>query len=506
MPMKFAPVRRAVTWSAVENAGLAVLSFATLILFARWLSPAEFGLFSIVLAIVELGTVAATMLFHDALIQREEVDDKDCDSAFWVGLAISLAFLVLCAVLAPWFGRVLDSAQAGPVLLVSALAVPSAALGAVTTARLRRDLNLKPLAVRSLIGRTMAAVVGVLLVVFGAGIWGLVAQIVLIPLVGSLLLWTTLRPRHRLRIDRQRVAELVRFGLPSLASLLATYSIRRVFVILAGGLLGTVAAGFLNIAFRLVEVLWSLFAVAIGQVALPVLSRLQHDAAEVRAAYRKAAEFGSLGVYLCFGLLGGLAPEVIAILFGERWLQAAPLVTAMGLIVALQLPRLLISAQLSASGRPALNAVAGAVELVVVVVTLLVARPSTLPVVVALWLARELIGTGLAAWLLHRQGMVPLGAQWRATVPALVGMLAVLAAIALLRQGVVPEAWPAWGRLLPLGLAGVVVFGLAVVVVDRHLPARVVGLLRPVGSSTPEPASSEPSTAETNRSNGAQRP
>jgi O-antigen/teichoic acid export membrane protein len=485
--MKLPSLRRAATWSAVENAGLAILSFATLILFARYLSPAEFGLFSVVLAIVELGTVAATMLFHDALIQRDEVDDAHHDSAFWVGLGIGIVFVIACALLAPVFSRVMESAQAGPVLVVSALAVPSAALAAVTTARLRRELNLKPLAVRSLIGRTVAAVAGVLLVVFGAGIWGLVAQVVLIPLAGSLLLWTAVRPRHRLRIDRARLVELLRFGLPSLASLLATYSIRRVFVILAGGLLGSVAAGFLNIAFRLVEVLWSLFSVAIGQVALPVLSRQQHDADAVRGTFRRAGELGSLGVYLCFGLLGALAPEVITILFGERWLPAAPLVTAMSLIVALQLPRLLISAQLSASGRPMLNAAAGAVELAVVVVSLLAVRPSALPLVVALWIGREVVGTALVSVLLHRQGMVRLGAQWIATLPALVGMIAVLGGIWALRQaGLVPEAGPAWLRVVPLGLAGVLLFGLTVLIVDRGIPGRIRRLLRPGVADRPQ--------------------
>jgi hypothetical protein len=146
--------------------------------------------------------------------------------------------------------------------------------------------------------------------------------------------------------------------------------------------------------------------------------------------------------------------------------------------VVMQLPRLLISAQLSASGRPGLNATAGVVELGLVVATLMLAQPDTLPVVVAFWVLREAVGTGLVSVLLHRQRTVALADQWRPTLPALVGMVCAMAAVWGLRQGAVPADWAAWVRVLPLAAVGIAAFGLGVVVADRHLPARCLRLLK----------------------------
>ncbi len=73
-------------WSLVESqVGMAVLSAAVLVVFARYLyRPEAFGLFAIVLALVEVLSVVVGMLFHDALIQVPNAGQRHLDSAFTV--------------------------------------------------------------------------------------------------------------------------------------------------------------------------------------------------------------------------------------------------------------------------------------------------------------------------------------------------------------------------------------------------------------------------------------
>jgi O-antigen/teichoic acid export membrane protein len=83
-------------WSLVENGGLALISMATLVIYTHWLSTAEFGLFAVVLALVEVLQVFVTMLFHDALVQREGVTERHFDTAFTFSLALSLVLMACC--------------------------------------------------------------------------------------------------------------------------------------------------------------------------------------------------------------------------------------------------------------------------------------------------------------------------------------------------------------------------------------------------------------------------
>jgi PST family polysaccharide transporter len=465
-------IKRAVTWSAVENGGLALLSFATLIVFARYLSPAEFGLFSMVLAIVEIGSMLTTSFFHDALIQRKEVDERHYDSAFWVSVGASVLFVVLCWASADAFTRLSGASEGGRVLVLTALAVPAATLSATAMARLRREFNLRPLAMRSLIGRLFGGVVGIALVILGAGIWGMVAQQVLVPLAGSLMLWATLRMRYRLRVDRTRLMELARFGLPATLSLFLTYAVKRLFVILAGIYIGTEAAGHFNLGFRVVEVLWSLCWNAIVQVALPLLSRRQGDAEQVRRAFTAAGELTSLGVFLIFGLIAVLAREIVAILFGPAWTAAAPYVGAMALVVLLQGPRLLITSQLTAAGRPGLNAAPGVLEIAFVVAAFPLLQPDSLALAVLLWAMRELAGTALASALLQRQGVLSLPNQWGPALPAAAGVLSMLVGCALARAWLIPASWGDWPSLLLLGSLACAFYALGVAAIDRRMFGR----------------------------------
>ncbi|HVR61568.1 MAG TPA: oligosaccharide flippase family protein, partial [Polyangia bacterium] len=114
--MDRARVARSTAWSAVENGGLALVSFGSLVIYARFLSPADFGLFSIVLALVELLDVLVSMLFHDALVQKKDVTDLHFDTAFTASMLLAFALFAACWCVAPAFAGLVHNDQAARVL------------------------------------------------------------------------------------------------------------------------------------------------------------------------------------------------------------------------------------------------------------------------------------------------------------------------------------------------------------------------------------------------------
>jgi O-antigen/teichoic acid export membrane protein len=125
-------------WGAVENGGLALVSFGSLIIYSRFLSATDFGLFSVVLSVIELLSVVVSMLFHDALVQREQVTPLHYDSAFSLTLALSLVLGAGCWLSAPWFARLVDSELAADALCWTALALPFTAATATLVPEQRR--------------------------------------------------------------------------------------------------------------------------------------------------------------------------------------------------------------------------------------------------------------------------------------------------------------------------------------------------------------------------------
>ena len=57
---------RSFAWSAIEGAGLSVISFVSLVAFSRILGPGDFGLFATALSLFELLSLISNLAFHDA--------------------------------------------------------------------------------------------------------------------------------------------------------------------------------------------------------------------------------------------------------------------------------------------------------------------------------------------------------------------------------------------------------------------------------------------------------
>ncbi len=457
-PMNRARAAHSALWSAVENGGLALVSFGSLVVYARFLSAADFGVFSIALALVELLDVLVSMLFHDALVQRADVTTLDIDTAFTFTLAVSLALFGLCAAAAPGFAHLVHHAQAAGILIWTALRFPCTALGAIVVAQQRRELGFRVLALRSLVGRLTGAGVGIALVIHGAGIWGLVAQQVLIAFTGSLVLWMTVERRPRLRFQMAALRPLLRFGSYAVGALFLTFAVKRLFTILAGVWLGNERAGYLNMAFRAVDVLWAIAAAAVTQVALPVLARLQSDPDRRRRAYRAAVELTCLLLYPCFVGIALLAPEVVELLFGARWHAIHPLVTALALLTIVQAPRLLTTPMLTAIGRPREPLYGLGVELAVVLALCVPAAWMPAPplaVAIGIWVLREISSAPVMIRRLDRAagiGAVEQLAGARAPLLASAAMAAVL----LVVRRFLPPGLGAAARvaiLLPAGAA-----------------------------------------------------
>lgn len=474
-------------WSLVENAGLALISMGTLVIYTHLLSTAEFGLFAVVLALVELLQIFVTMFFHDALVQREDATELHYDTAFTFGVALSGVLVVLCVAAAPLFAAAVSEPRAANVLRAMSLCFPAAAVSATIVARQRRELSFRPLALRSLVGRFAGAGIGVALIAAGGGVWGLIAQQVLILAVGSAILWKTCETPPRLRFGRKEFKDLFQFGLYSMGSLFVVFGVKRIFAVVTGIFLGVEVAGYLNLSFRAIDVFWSIAATAATQVALPTLASLQQDMPRLRRAFQFATSFVCVVLYACFIGIGVISPEIVRLMFGEKWLPAAPYITVLSLLVLVQGPRVLVAPLLTALGRPKDLLLSKAAELAFVVVALGVTRVPSLSWAVGIWVARELLALPITLRLLKRASGLGAWAQLRGAVVPLAASSALVAAV-LLGRYLLPTSSGLVTRLAVLIPLGAIGFLTVLLLLDRELLKSLLGFAQSALGRSKRPA------------------
>jgi O-antigen/teichoic acid export membrane protein len=455
-------------WSTVENGGLAIISFVSLVVYLRFLSAADFGLFSTALALVELLGVLITMLFHNALVQRSDVTDLHFDTAFSATMALSLIMALGCWAMSPIFAAMLHQPSAAHVLAWMSLVFPCSGVSATLVAQRRRHFEFRALALRSLIGRLVGGGIGIAAVIVGAGVWSLVAQQILIAAIGSFVLWVSSAKTPRLRFQYAEFKQLFGFGVFSMGSLFLASSIRRVYTILASSLLGVEAAGYLNLSFRVVDVFWAIAATAVSQVALPMLAGLQSDPARFKRAYQASTQFSCLALYPCFVGLGCVAPEVVEALFGHRWLPSSPYVTVLGFLVLVQAPRLLVTPVLTALGRPR-DPLGGLVsELLFMLGVTWWFGMKSLPWAIAIWVASECVLAQVSSWVLKRATGYTALDQFRGVLKPFFATQIVAAAVIETRLFLPTDFGPIL-RLAILVPLGAMAFAVAISFLDRPL-------------------------------------
>lgn len=463
---------RSLLWTGLESAVLSALSLIALLAFAWLLSPAEIGLVAIGLGIVQLLTVLVEYLYQDALIQRQDATDRDVDTAFTASLLLALALAALC-----WFGAGHVAAFTGipdlaPVLAVLGLClIPSAFTGPLV-AQLRRRLEFRTLALRSLGGRLAGAAAGIALALAGWGAWALVVQHATMVTVGAAVLWLLAPRRPRLRLAPREFLSLSGFGLRSVAVAFGDLASPRIFVVLVGGALGPTAVGYIDIAFRVVDMLRGIAGTAVQQFALPLFRRYGTAPETLRAGFAEATRFTCMASFPVFAGLALCAPEVVALLLGAPWTPAIPYIALMAALALPHFARLCAAPALIARGAPqaALPPLLGGFAVILLGMPML--GWVSLPAAAAVWAGRLLVTLPLDAWMLRRVGGIGYRAQFGPAARPLLATLTMAAAVLGVRV-LLPDGTGLAPRLLAMAAGGGLTYGLAILALDRRAVLRL---------------------------------
>ncbi|HEV7707267.1 MAG TPA: oligosaccharide flippase family protein, partial [Asanoa sp.] len=177
-------VGSAIGWSYVLTAGRVGATVLVTFVLAKLLGPSEFGVVAMATVFI---TVAQTILQQglvSAIVQRDKLTPEHLDAAFGVMVISGVVVCGAAAALSPVWALVNREPQLTVVCLSLSPLVLMQALTIVPEAVLRRDLQFRSVALRTLSASVVSGVVGVVLALMGAGVWALVAQSLVNAFVG----------------------------------------------------------------------------------------------------------------------------------------------------------------------------------------------------------------------------------------------------------------------------------------------------------------------------------
>lgn len=291
------------------------------LVFARLLSPSDFGLVALGTSFIAVGRVLSDAGLGPALIQRPEAPRaEELGSVLGCGLAVAAVVVAAAVVLALSLGRV------GEICLVMALAVPVAVLKSPSVIRCERALNYSPL-VFAEVGEVLAYNLwGLATVLSGLGVWGLASAAVAQAATGSALVTARLDgslPRPNLRLHLLR--SMLRFGLQFQAVPLVLLARDQGINLGTALVAGTATLGIWNLAFRIMQVPF-LIIEALWRVSYPAMARLREAGDDLGAVVERAGGLAAVAAAALLAPLAASAHVLIPALFGDQWGDAASVV------------------------------------------------------------------------------------------------------------------------------------------------------------------------------------
>lgn len=168
---------------AAATAGLAfagrglqpISNFVIVVLAARFLSPDEYGTYTLSMALILLSQSIFYSGYYQFLVTQPGDEKVLRDTAFWLLVGFAILSATILFIIAPYFGRIYGATELPEVLRLLAYAQPPAALAAWCSGVLLRERRLRLNASLTLAQNLLALVVGTALLVLWQSLWALVA-------------------------------------------------------------------------------------------------------------------------------------------------------------------------------------------------------------------------------------------------------------------------------------------------------------------------------------------
>ncbi len=307
-----------------------VLTFASMAILARMLTPEDFGLIAMATVVIGFTSVFKDMGLSMATVQRTDIDHSQVSTLFWLNVAVSAAIAVATLAVTPLLAWFYKEPRVTGITVVLASTIIVGGFAIQHQALLRRQMRFEALAVvdiASLVIGTLAAVASALA---GIGYWSLVVLQVAREFAATAFTWILCGWRPGRPLRGTGVRSLVSFGAHLSGFNILTYVSRNVEKMLIGWYWGAGPLGLYNNADRILLLPIQQINTPLTSVAVPALSRIQDQPDRYRAYLRRGVLLTVTAGMPVVAFLFVAADKAVLAFLGPQWVDAVAIFRALG--------------------------------------------------------------------------------------------------------------------------------------------------------------------------------
>lgn len=328
-------VRRSLVLSFAQKYTTLLISVPSIMLLARFLTPAETGIFTVALSFTNIAHMLRDFGVADYLIQERDLNRHKLRTAFtvaWVTAWIMALVIFLFAPAAAQFYKEPGVRNVLGVIALNFLVIP---LGAPASSMMRRELAYGALYIKNTAETLARASTSVSLAIAGFSYmslaWGSLTGIVVGTIVAAIL-----RPRYVFLMPSLRHGRAVfSFGQKMIVIDILRQLAMNGNSIVTGRTLGFAATGLLSRGAGLINLFQSNFQQAISSVAYPTFAQRGREGRDVKKLYAKSIGFVTAVSWPFYVFAAMMAHPIILAAYGSQWITAASVLRLIAVAAAI---------------------------------------------------------------------------------------------------------------------------------------------------------------------------
>jgi len=313
------------------------IGIVSVVILARLLVPADFGLVALATAIIAVIELLSAFNFDMALIQRPQVTRAHYDTAWTLNVAMAAVCALLVAAAAFPAGAFYDDSRLGPIMLWLALATWIRGFENVGVVAFRKELQLNREFQLLLTKRIGVFLVAISIALATRSYWALVLG-TLAGSVGGVVLSYVFHP-FRPRFDLAARGELLRFSKWMVFSNVINTLASRAADLVIGKSLGPGPLGLFNLAHEISNLPSTELSAPVNRAVYPGYAKIASDPSRLAAQCLGVLGLTALLTAPAAVGIAAVAPLLVHLLLGDTWAEAVPLMEILalsGLLVSLR--------------------------------------------------------------------------------------------------------------------------------------------------------------------------
>lgn len=293
-----------------------LVSFVVNLLLTIFLSPAIFGIYFVVSAVIAFLQYFSDIGLAAALIQKKEpITTEDLQTTFTIQEVLVIAVVMIALVLSPLIGKFYHLDSTG-VFLFQALVISFflSSLKTIPSVLLERDLHFEKLVIPQIVETLFFNLVVVILAIKGFGVASFTYAVLARGIVGVVAMYIVSPWRIQIGFSRPVAKKLLSFGIPFQTNSLLALIKDDLLIAYIGKVLPLTQVGYIGFAQKWAFTPLRLIMDNIIRITFPSFSRLQHERESLGKAIEKSLFVLSLLIFPSLVGLVLLAPQFIEII------------------------------------------------------------------------------------------------------------------------------------------------------------------------------------------------